>query len=391
MRAKVRPRRLLPLILLAAAVRGDSYPPGDYSDTGRVVRTARGQIVLFNGWGCTLMLPEELQKVLAPHVGELVRVDYTRVEETEGALWDSSGAPIGRIRGVTKLPNDVRITVRPEKPRFLIAEPVRVQVTLENTGDQPVELRFSFGTCSLLTDYHNVRSLEPEGREVDLTTRALGPGEFVRFTIESAWMVKAGQYDVAYAMPRSDEVYLPSDPVRVEVFGEETADVLRVWLTRASPTQRIEIAERLLLLGDRAGVAVVLKLLDAPEGIHGPARIYRFLWKHGGVDAETRLLEVLSCCWNQASAQAIIEEVPRAPRAIALLERLLQDRRETWADISGWCERPRVCDITAGLLSGYTDGAMTFPDDGTVAQRDAAVATVLKTLRESPHRFSVLK
>lgn len=204
-------------------------------------------------------------------------------------------------------------------------------------------------------------------------------------------MVKAGQYHVVYALPRSDEVYLPSDPVRVEVFGEETADVLRAWLTRASPTQRIRIAEGLLQLGDRSGIPVVMKLLEDPDGIYSSSPIYRFLWRHGGEEGERRLLAFLDRCEDQDAAWRIIECVQEAPRASLLLERLLGDRRETNQDFSGWCERPRVCDIAAQWLSGYTDGAMTFPREGTVAQRDAAVATVLKTLRETPRRFSVLK
>jgi hypothetical protein len=378
------------LLALALAARAETYPPGDYSDTGRVVRTARGDIELFDGNGCRLLLTKELQAVLAPHLGRLVRVDYTRVEE-EGGLHDSMGAPIGRIRKVTRLESHVRVTVRPKKPRFSVAEPVRVQVTLENTGPESVGLLLSFASCNLLQDYHRVRSLEPESSEANLKTRALAPGESIRLTIESAWMVKAGHYDVVHTVPGADEIYLPSEPVRIEVCGEESAGALRAWLHRASPTQRIEVAERLLGFGDRSGVTVVLRLLDSPEGLYSHSPLYRFLWKHGGEAGEKRLIARLHRCPNQDGAWRIIESVYRSPRAPVLLERLLRDRRETSRDISGWCERPRICDITASWLAGYTDGAMKFPRGGTAKERETAVTTVRNALREDPRRFSVLR
>lgn len=386
------------LILLALALpaRAEWLPPGDYSDAGRVVRTRRGSIGLFDGYCCSFQHNEELHKALAPHLGELVRVDYTRVEEKKGDVISMGGAPIGRIRKITRLTNDVRVTVRPEKARFAVAEPIRAQVTLKNTGKEAVELSFASGNWSLLRDYDGVRTLESEG-EAELPrpyglppTRALAPGETLRFAVESAWMVKAGAYEIGFALRRADDVYLPSDPVPIEVFGEEDAAALRAWLPRASPTQRIQIAERLFHLGDRSGVPLVLRLLEAPEGIHGPAPIYRFLWQYGCEEAEKRLLALVARSGNQASAEAFIEGVDRAPRAVAVLDRLLHDRRETFGDISGWCERPRICDITASWLVGYTAGAMTFPNAGTEAERDVAVAAVLKTLHESPQSFSVL-
>jgi hypothetical protein len=397
-RARLLGLGALSTLALVVRARAESLPPGKYSSSGRVVRTARGEIRLFNGNGGLRLPTSDLQRVLAPHLGELIRVDYTRVEaKKEGDLSDPSGASIGSIDKVTRLANDVRVTVRPEAPRFSIADPVRVEVTLENGGDEAVELDLRFGSCNLLQDYDwAAPSLEAEGhgsngRPYGLPSpHRLGPGETLRFRIESAWIVKAGSYDVVFTLPRADEVYLSSDPVRIEIQGEETLASLRAWLPRASPTERIRIAERLLALGDDRGVAVVLGLLDAPEGIHSHAPIYRFLWAHGGEEVERRLLESAAHAGNQASAGAILEEVHRSPRAIALLDRLLDDRRETWGDISGWCERPRICDITAAWLTGYAVDAMPFPHNGTASERDAAVASVRKTLREDPQRFSVL-
>lgn len=92
-------------LLLAVLLLADSFPPGDYSDVGMVILDQRGQPDLFDGFQQPLSLTEKLAAKLKPHVGKMVRVDYTRVDmDSDGAnelIWDSSGAPIGKIRKIS--------------------------------------------------------------------------------------------------------------------------------------------------------------------------------------------------------------------------------------------------------------------------------------------------
>lgn len=436
--------RGLVLLLVVAVAAGDSYPPGDYLDTGRVVRLANGEVTLFDGFGC-LTLTEKVAKPLLPHVGAFVLLDYTRVEYKKGEegdlpLFDSSGAPIGRINRVKVLAKDaqalpVRITARPTKASFALGEPVKVELDIVNAATKPVALHLDMGECLLLRDYHCGQSLAPERPTKAEAPTVLAPGKHYRAEIESAWMMRPGRYDVmhiiqadpaeAHALGVEGELdfYYQSDPVPVEVEAAPDAEAeheaLRAWLPRASASQCIRIADRLLALGDRSGVAEVLRRYKSPDCyIYGPGYFYRFLWQHGGAEGEKLLMAELNRgvrdgfapppgrkpsgtgvgeafvpagrVLSQGHAEAIIQCVFHSPRAVPLFEGFLQDKRETRNDFSGWCERPRICDVTASLLAGYTKGAMKFPQHGSVKERDAAVAEVLAVLRTDPTRFSPL-
>jgi hypothetical protein len=413
--------------VLAGGALGEYTPPGEYSDTGRVVRTAHGHIDLFTGYGGCLVLGDELQALLAPHLGEFVRVDYTRVEDHEGMLFDPSGAPIGRIRRVTTLAKDldalpVRIVVRPEKPRFALAEPVSVEVVLTNATAAPMSLRLDSGACHLLEDYRSVLELrapepvrveqpgppgdgavgvagelpsDPERRAKPESrgTVELAPGASHRVTLESAWMARPGRYRAVYVLPGPDEWSFQSRLVDVEVAPPADAagelDALRAWLPRAAREQRVRIAERMIELGDDSGVTEIVRLLDGPEFVSF-SRVYNFLWRHGGIAAEDRLLERLARAEHQAPALTLVEGIYRSPRAIPMFEALLADRRETYRSFSGWCDRPRVCDIAAAWLAGHAK-ELRFPVGGTVEERSEAVARVRRALREDPTSFSVFR
>ena len=114
------------------------------------------------------------------------------------------------------------------------------------------------------------------------------------------------------------------------------------------------------------------------------------MWKHAGERGERLLMDLLKRRIRQGGALGIIEEVYRSDRAIALLQIMLADRRETARDFSGWCERPRICDVTASWLCGYTDRTMTFPKAGSTQERDRAVAAVIAQLEKDPTLFEVL-
>ena len=142
---------------------------------------------------------------------------------------------------------------------------------------------------------------------------------------------------------------------------------------------------------DESSPHTVIHLLTSNTKMYSHYHVYEFLWAHGGERGEKLLLDRLNRQGRQDGIGRIIMNVYRSPRALDHLRTWLADRRETAKDFSGWCERPRVCDITAGWLMGYTKGAMKFPNGGTIEERDKAVAAVKKQLRDDPMRFEVLR
>ena len=209
-------------------------------------------------------------------------------------------------------------------------------------------------------------------------------------------MAKPGEYDAVIVLGVISDRPVLSNAVRVSVRkpkdkNEETAALLK-WLTRAEPMQRIRIAERLLERGDRSGIDTVLAMLSGKSAnkLYSASPAYAFVWKHAGERGEHLLMDLLKRQTRQSGALSIIEEVYRSDRAIALLQTMLADRRETARDFSGWCERPRICDVTASWLCGYTDHIMKFPKVGSTQERDRAVATVIVELEKDPAHFEVL-
>lgn len=86
----------------------------------------------------------------------------------------------------------------------------------------------------------------------------------------------------------------------------------------------------------------------------------------------------------------VMEGVASSPRRLEVLRAWLSDKRETFGDISGWCDRPRICDIAARWLCGYTKGAMTFPQAGSLEARDRMGAAVRAQLEQDPAHFTIL-
>jgi len=382
------------LVVLATIAAGETSPPGDYSDFGRVVRRANGQFDLFNGYGCLLQLPDKLAAQLKPHLGKMIRLDYTRVEYKSGELWDNAGSPIGKIRKITLLrPAPVEITVQTARETFELADPVTVTVTLRGMRAEKQGIDVLEVEVNLINDYRSDLSfrLRPSKR---LGTRPLRPTEPIVLKLESERIATPGVYDVvAHFVTKADRLVI-SNKVRISIrlpksLDDETA-ALRSWLPRAEPMERVRIAERLIERGDTRGVDVVIRLLTEQTKLYSHFSAYRFLWRHGGKRGEGLLLILLARQTRQDAAFRIMESVYRSARRLEHFHAWLADKRETARDFSGWCERPRICDITASWLCGYTEGAMKFPNGGSVEQRDRAVAAVITQIKKDPSRFEIL-
>ena len=63
----------------------------------------------------------------------------------------------------------------------------------------------------------------------------------------------------------------------------------------------------------------------------------------------------------------------------------LANRKPTQRNYSGWCKEPRIADIAAAWMLGYTE--RRFPQAGDEKERDAAIAMVLAMLEKDPKVF----
>ena len=102
-------------------------------------------------------------------------------------------------------------------------------------------------------------------------------------------------------------------------------------------------------------------------------------------------MELIGKQRGQDKVGRMLPGIRHSPRKVDLLLRLLANKQETMRDISGWVDSPRICDVTAGWLAGYTDGKMVFPESGTLLERDDAVKAVVQSLKADPNAFRVLR
>jgi hypothetical protein len=278
-------KRAVAILLLATTAAGDSYPPGDYNDVGLVVRRANGDYDLFSGWGCLLELQDNYQR-LKPYLGKFVRLDYTRVEAKEGDnwIWDHSGAPIGKIRKVTVLPDTpLRVTARAPKKAFSLAEPVTVELTVRNAGNKKLTFDRADFECNLMRDYRAALEFRPPAKKEPHT---LHPGDAITFRIRSDLMAKPGKYRAILVHALVDDRPILSNFFPVEVTkpaneAQMTA-ALKTWLPRAEPMQRVEIAKKLHARGEqKLALATVIHLLTSNTKMYSHYHVYEFLWAHG--------------------------------------------------------------------------------------------------------------
>jgi hypothetical protein len=371
-------------LLLALFLLAESYPPGDYSEVGVVILDQRGHPDLFDGYHQPLSLTDKLANQLKPHVGKMVRVDYTRVErDSVGAnelIWDSSGAPIGKIRGISAVPaRALRVTVRIADARIPQANAIPIEVTIRGgRDDQTVDLGKIW-----ITLLPSRTTLHPKSELVVVP----GGGEFRR-TFHTDRMQAPGRYVVRAAIEPGEPNVVISNAAPIEVLkpkdGAEEKKALRAWLLQAPPDQQIVIAERLAALGDSVGVPVVLRMLEDSVPVPGNTNflLHRFAWKHGG---EEQMFARLKKATRQYAAADIILALEPSPKARPIVIKLLKNQRVLGRDDTNWCKHPRICDLAAERILSATK-SHKFPKAGTAAERDAVIATILTGLRQPVSR-----
>lgn len=250
-----------------------------------------------------------------------------------------------------------------------------------------------------LADENHYYDKHPYGNPQLRRLHDLQPGEAISFDIQSRRMAQPGTYQLLYVLTLGGRVQcVHSNVVEVTVLpaanAAEKQRALKHWLHRASPGQRVDIASRLVAHGDNSAKREVLSLLRPRDHSQPPylsSNAYAFAWQHGGEEGEAAMLDLIRTQERQDRVLRMVEQLQKSPNRVAVLLELLNSRQETNRDIAGWVDRPRVCDIVASWLAGYTHYRIKFPRDGSEQQRDMVVEQVRRQLRERPEFFDVLK
>ncbi|MFH1226406.1 MAG: hypothetical protein V1701_00705 [Planctomycetota bacterium] len=396
------------LCIIPSLSLGRSQPPGKYDCSGRVVQKANGEFAIFFGRGC-YTFPRKLQGQLQPYVGKFVKVEYTQIngdDEEKIPFMVGRGVTIGRIDKISVLSDTpaalpVMVVAKPAKKEFGHDEPILVFVSITNQSDSKQNIHLGSSYTVLCQDYCEKLVLESEDHYYDecpyglpkaSVIRTLEPGQKLEFTVTSQWMANPGTYQLLYS-PSVGPRVLGSQSDIAEVIvrqpknEREWKKSLKMWLSIATVGQRIDIAEQLLNLGDSSGIKEVLRLLAAEEYSkphYCKDSAFRFAWQYGGKEGEIRMLTLIKYPKSQDCVLRMIESVYLSPNRIELLQDLLTCVNSTQVD------EPRVCDITAAWLIGYTDGKMEFPKNGTEIEKDSTIASVVKILKNNPTFFRVL-
>ena len=78
-------------------------------------------------------------------------------------------------------------------------------------------------------------------------------------------------------------------------------------------------------------------------------------------------------------------------RRRSLSEDLLSCNYPVEMNLQDWTRHPRICDIVAAFLMRSTNGKVQFPINGSVSERDKAIAMVQRAIKEDPDFFPVLR
>ena len=385
------------------------------STNGWVIELPDGEFGLFAGL-VPFRFPRDAQAPLEDYVGQFVRVDYTRRDlrpekPSRGRAESQLAGIIVRIDKVTVLanrPDDLPVSVEltPTKGEYTVGEPIEVTVRIENNSWQVQRLSLAGSGTTLWCDSKPAGTLEDPDQPAAMQqtgnladAHALAPGETVDFRITSQFMAEPGTYQVAYHLPllpaadgRSLTCLSEYRTVKVLPPAEGEDANLSYWLTHGNLEQRVALAEQLYDLRQYHYDANLLSLLesgDLPLKGHTDTAAFRYAWHLGGRQGSELMLKLIDGEKRQTVLANMIAGVPLAPNRLDILARLLGDVTETIGDVAGWCERPRVCDLTAAWLAGYTDGRLEFPRNAPPNDRDAAVGAVKATLKDAPAFFSV--
>ncbi|MCF7956319.1 MAG: hypothetical protein K9M75_10990 [Phycisphaerae bacterium] len=403
---------LLVICIFGSVAIAETIRPGKYDCFGRVVKKANGEIAVFSGFGCQTF-PAKLHKHLSPYLGKFVKVDYTRIRDQETGMITWFGSPIGNIEKVTVIANTIDqlpvvVTAVPVKKVYELSEPVKVRVSITNKSSEPRSIQLRASETVLCQDYRRRHALEPDDHYHDRTpyglakgpsySRNLKPGQKIQFTVVSQQMAEPGIYQLLYCLSVSEpKLYCQSAITQVTVKKAENKNqehkALKKWLGMATFSQRIRIAERLLGFGDNSGTEEILRHLkenqDSKRQSYNGATI-RFVWRHGGQKGQEVMISLIKRQTRQDSVWGMLEGIEMSPNRIQLLQDLLACSKPTRRDIAGWVDEPRICDITARWLAGYTNERVKFPINGSLQGRGQAVGAVQKTLKDDPESFNVL-
>jgi hypothetical protein len=387
-----------------AAPKADEAAPANntFSVFDRVVKLPDGTFDLYASSGRRWGFGDP-DGLLAPCEGRFVRVDYTLQPEAPkfGVINNVGGGwpTVDKVTVVARRPEDLPVTVDLVLTRteYDFGEPIQATVTIKNNSKEIQTLDFArAGALALGPDYRALARLEDglgrDKRPYGLfePRQPLAPGQSITFKLTSTWMAEPGRYTLVYAAPygKADDPSSLSEfrPVRVLVPASEEArqGALGFWVTHAAPEQRVHVAQKLLqCYDDVAGVVEVLRMLKAGElpATDGEwTRAYGFAWRYGGKEGHDLLLAGVHRLATQLAAEGIIDHAMAAEKPAETYARLLGDTTEVRGQRPGWGETPRICDLTAGFLADRVEPAMKFPQEGPVAERDAAVAALRNQL-----------
>lgn len=401
----------LPIIcaaLLASQLNAiaESIPPGVDHVYGRVIKDQSGRVGLFTRG--IFHFPSDQEAKLEGHLGEFVDCEYRRVAD-QMSFSGSRVGPILNIKVIAESPDKLPVTVKvtPSKAAFSISEPVVCRIELENHSSEIQNLGGMIVASTLLCQsYEEKLRLESDMHYYELDAYAfegstrpvsLAPGAKLSFKVTASRMAEPGEYQMVHILslgPR--DLSMQSEFVRVEILPADKRtryDAVRHWQPVASRDQSINLASELADLGDREGFDLFLQQLKSgrytPRGFCYD-RAYELAFQKGGEAGEEIMMELIGKQRGQDKVGRMLPGIRHSPRKVALLLRLLANKHETMRDISGWVDSPRICDITAGWLAGYTDGKMVFSESGSLIARDSVVAQIIQLLRANPTTFRVL-
>lgn len=384
----------------------ESIPPGVDHVYGRVIKDQSGRVGLFTRG--VFHFPPDQEAKLEGHLGEFVDCEYRRVAD-QMSFSGSRVGPILRIKVIAESPDKLPVTVKvtPSRAAFSVSEPVVCRIDLENRSSEMQDLGSMIVASTLLCQSYeeklrlesDMHYYELDAYEFEGSTRptSLAPGAKTSFKVTGSRMAEPGEYQMVHILslgPR--DLSVQSEFAKVEILPADKTtrhDAVRHWQPVASRDQSIKLASELADLDDREAFGLFLQQLNSgrytPRGFCYD-QAYELAFQKGGEAGEVVMMELIAKQRGQDKVGRMLPGIRHSPRKVDLLLRLLANKQETMRDISGWVDSPRICDIAASWLAGYTDGKMVFPESGSLIARDSMVAQIFQLVRANPTTFRVL-
>ena len=331
-------------------------------------------------------LPQELQSDLKRYVGRYILLQYSN---------DTGIAALDQIKVIYRNEDDfpLEVKIAASKREYDFIEPITMSVRIRNRSNNRQMLHLYSSSALILRDLKTVASLTAnnfydENQPFGLARiQPLFPNEILSFTVVSSHYIDPGEYSLLFSVSRLREFHIPSNLPQVKVLPSEKSkmsEALKTWMAR-SDDQLPDASLRLLSLGDDTGLQLMMKKAQGANFIGG--YFGQVLLRHGGIQADEILLEKLRRTDKQLEAWTMIELIPFSDRYVEVIKQVFDITHETRRDISGWNTRPRVCDMLAYWLAGYTKGKITFPSMGSEQERNASLAVIRALFETDPNTF----